>query len=39
MKFKVMSMPALVIDGKVKVPGRIPSPEEIIKFAKDTENE
>ena len=39
MKFRVMSTPALVINGNVKASGRIPSPEEIIKFAKDAENE
>ncbi|MEI8247175.1 MAG: thioredoxin family protein [Lentisphaerota bacterium] len=37
MKFRVMSTPALAIDGKVKASGRIPSPGEIIKFAKDAE--
>lgn len=39
MKFKVMSTPALAIDGKVKFSGRIPAPEEIIKFAQDAQNE
>ena len=29
MKFGVMLTPALVVDGKVKVVGKVPSPEEI----------
>lgn len=29
MSYGVMSSPALVIDGEVKVAGRVPSPEEI----------
>jgi small redox-active disulfide protein 2 len=29
MKFNIMTTPALVIDGKVVIKGRIPSPEEI----------
>jgi len=29
MKYNIMTTPALVIDGKVVVKGRIPSPEEI----------
>jgi len=32
MGFGVMSTPALVIDGKVKVSGRLPSRDEIKKF-------
>ena len=32
MSFKVMSTPALVIDGKVVVKGRVPSSEEIKKL-------
>ncbi len=32
MTFKVMSTPALVIDGKVVVKGRVPSSEEIKKL-------
>ena len=28
-KFGVMSTPALVVDGQVKVSGRVPSPEDI----------
>ena len=29
MKFGVMMTPALVVDGKVKVVGKVPSPDEI----------
>jgi small redox-active disulfide protein 2 len=29
MSYGVMSMPALVVDGDVKVSGRVPDPEEI----------
>ena len=32
MSFGVMSLPALVIDGKVKFSGRVPSKEEIKKY-------
>ncbi|MGE5371944.1 MAG: thioredoxin family protein [Solirubrobacterales bacterium] len=32
MAYKVMSTPALVINGKVKVSGRVPRPEEIKKY-------
>jgi small redox-active disulfide protein 2 len=32
MKFGVMMTPALVVDGEVKVMGRIPKPEEITSF-------
>ena len=32
MSFGVMSLPALVIDGKVKFSGRVPSKDEIKKF-------
>jgi small redox-active disulfide protein 2 len=32
MKFGVMLTPALVIDGKVKVVGKVPSPDEIKKM-------
>jgi small redox-active disulfide protein 2 len=30
MSYGVMSMPALVIDGDVKVSGRVPTPDEIV---------
>jgi len=32
MKYGVMSTPALVVDGKVVVKGRVPSNDEIAKF-------
>ena len=32
MKFGVMVTPALVVDGAVKVAGKVPSPEEIKKL-------
>jgi protein-disulfide isomerase len=32
MKFGVMMTPALVVDGKVKVIGKVPSPDEIKKM-------
>ena len=32
MKYGVMKTPALVVDEKVKVMGRVPSPEEIKKY-------
>jgi small redox-active disulfide protein 2 len=32
MSFGVVSTPGLVVDGKVKISGRVPSREEIIKF-------
>ena len=32
MGFGVMMTPALVVDGEVKVSGRVPSPEEIAKI-------
>lgn len=32
MKYNVMSMPAIVIDGKVAVSGKTPSESEIIKL-------
>jgi small redox-active disulfide protein 2 len=34
MKYGVMTTPALVVDEKVKVMGKVPSPEEIKKFLK-----
>jgi small redox-active disulfide protein 2 len=32
MKYGVMKTPALVVDGKVKIMGRVPSAEEIKKY-------
>ena len=32
LEFGVMMTPALVVDGEVKVSGRVPSPEEIAKI-------
>ena len=32
MKFGVMMTPALAVDGKVKVVGKVPSPDEIRKW-------
>lgn len=32
MSFGVMRTPALVIDGKVKIMGRVPSPEDIKQY-------
>ena len=34
-EYKVLGTPALVINGKVKASGRIPSPEEIKKWIKE----
>ncbi len=34
MKYNVLSTPALVVDGEVKVKGRVPSPDEIRKYLK-----
>lgn len=34
MKYGVMKTPALVVDGKVKIMGRVPSAEEIKKYLK-----
>jgi small redox-active disulfide protein 2 len=34
MQFGVMSTPALVVDGQVKVMGRVPSPDEIKQLLK-----
>ncbi|MBU3160974.1 TM0996/MTH895 family glutaredoxin-like protein [Clostridium frigoris] len=32
MAYGVMKTPALVVDGKVKIMGRVPSPDEIKKY-------
>ena len=32
MKFNILMTPGLVIDGKVKAAGRVPSPDEIVKL-------
>jgi len=37
MSYKVMSTPALVIDGQVKVAGRLPRKEELHGFLKDSQ--
>ncbi|PVX51814.1 small redox-active disulfide protein 2 [Balneicella halophila] len=34
MKYNVMVTPALVIDGEVKIKGRVPSKDEVLKFLK-----
>ena len=36
MKYKVMSTPALVIDGQVKISGRLPRKEELHKYLNNT---
>lgn len=36
MSYKVMSMPALVVDGELKISGRLPSKEELHGYLKDT---
>lgn len=38
MDYKVMITPALVIDGQVKVAGRLPKKDELYKYIKDAEN-
>ena len=35
MSYKVMATPALVIDGQVKVAGRVPRKEELLNYLKD----
>mgnify|MGYP000956873376 FL=1 len=35
MNYKVMATPALVIDGQVKVAGRVPRKEELLNYLKD----
>jgi small redox-active disulfide protein 2 len=35
MKFQILMTPGLVIDGKVKTAGRVPSPEEIKKMLQE----
>lgn len=37
MKYKVMSTPALVVNGQVKIAGRVPKREEIKKLLKESE--
>ncbi len=36
MSYKIMSTPALVIDGQVKVAGRLPRKDELHKMLKET---
>lgn len=38
MKLGVMTTPALVIDGKVKVTGKVPSIPEIVQIIKESSN-
>lgn len=35
MSYKIMSTPALVVDGEVKVSGRLPRKEELNSYLKD----
>jgi small redox-active disulfide protein 2 len=35
MRYKIMSTPALVVDGQVKIAGRIPRKEELHSYLKD----
>jgi len=35
MRYGVMSMPALVVDGDVKVSGRVPDPDEIAALVEE----
>ncbi|MEM3048448.1 MAG: thioredoxin family protein [Candidatus Bathyarchaeia archaeon] len=36
-KYGVILSPALAVNGKVRVAGRIPSPEEIVKIVKESQ--
>jgi small redox-active disulfide protein 2 len=35
MSYKIMATPALVVDGQVKIAGRIPRKEELYSYLKD----
>jgi len=35
MNYKIMSTPALVIDGQVKISGRVPRKDELLKLLKE----
>ena len=37
MSYGVMMTPALAIDGNVKIAGKIPSPDQIVKWLKEAE--
>ena len=37
MKFGIMMTPALAIDGEVKVSGKVPSPDQIAEWIKESE--
>ncbi len=37
MSYKIMSTPALVIDGQVKIAGRLPRKEELHSYLKDAQ--
>ncbi len=37
MSYKIMSTPALVIDGKVKIAGRLPRKEELHRYLQETQ--
>jgi len=37
MSYRIMSTPALVVDGQVKIAGRIPRKEELHSFLKDAQ--
>jgi len=36
MSYKIMATPALVVDGQVKIAGRLPRKEELHSYLKDT---